>query len=313
MKNLIYIGSLAAIIYLQGCGDGKVKNKAAVEDQKPMELVTQKLVVPVPVSTDNLIIKDEKDLTGYWVGTAEHDGSEDGDHPDNKMPYYRFITISVDGISSDQVTGHMIVAGMIHFFSGKVEKDGPKYLFTAQTDGRDRFNAKLKLNVAEGDSVLSGSWKTTGKQNVMAYTNRLYKKAFHYSPAQELVPQLYTDYRKMKTITTKLDDGKTELATGVFTSTDDLFKYNTSSTLLTNEQAANLKKADIFLLRNSIFARHGYAFKKDQLSFYFMIEPWYVPISTDVNNELTAIEKKNIEILTRYEKNAEGSYREYSR
>ena len=60
------------------------------------------------------------------------------------------------------------------------------------------------------------------------------------------------------------------------------------------------------LLRNIIFAKHGYAFKKRPLRIYFESQPWYIPVSTNVKNELTYIEKENIKTILRYEK-----YNEY--
>ncbi len=63
---------------------------------------------------------------------------------------------------------------------------------------------------------------------------------------------------------------------------------------------------DLMLLRNIIFAKHGYAFKKRPLRIYFESQPWYIPVSTNVKNELTYIEKENIKTILRYEK-----YNEY--
>jgi hypothetical protein len=40
---------------------------------------------------------------------------------------------------------------------------------------------------------------------------------------------------------------------------------------------------------------------------------WYVPISTDVYAKLTAIEKKNIDLIKRYEEYAERNYQFFAR
>ena len=90
-------------------------------------------------------------------------------------------------------------------------------------------------------------------------------------------------------------------------------KYNASADVITKVQAANLKKADLFVLRNAIYARHGYSFKKPQLRMYFDQQSWYIPVSTDVRNELTGVEKKNIALLMRYEKNAKEYYDVFGR
>lgn len=40
---------------------------------------------------------------------------------------------------------------------------------------------------------------------------------------------------------------------------------------------------------------------------------WYMPVNTDIRNSLTDIEKRNIELLKRYEEHAENYYDEYGR
>ena len=58
-------------------------------------------------------------------------------------------------------------------------------------------------------------------------------------------------------------------------------------------------------MRNEIFARHGYCFKKKELRQQFETEDWYVPNTVDIKGFLTEIEKKNIALIKRYEKYAE--------
>lgn len=49
------------------------------------------------------------------------------------------------------------------------------------------------------------------------------------------------------------------------------------------------------LIRNEIFARHGYKFKRDDLNQYFSEQNWYHP--KDQTDELSEIEKFNIKII----------------
>lgn len=42
---------------------------------------------------------------------------------------------------------------------------------------------------------------------------------------------------------------------------DDVYKINSSTQKLTEKQLKNLRKLDLEILRNTIFARHGYSFK----------------------------------------------------
>gem|GEM_PF-6432913 len=51
------------------------------------------------------------------------------------------------------------------------------------------------------------------------------------------------------------------------------------------------------LIRNEIYARHGYRFKSPDLIAYFSAKPWYVPRYDDVTNQLNGVERINVMIL----------------
>lgn len=58
----------------------------------------------------------------------------------------------------------------------------------------------------------------------------------------------------------------------------------------------------LLLIRNEIFARHGYKFKNKELLDYFKNKSWYTPRYDKVDTLLTDIEKYNINVLLSYEK-----------
>jgi hypothetical protein len=78
-----------------------------------------------------------------------------------------------------------------------------------------------------------------------------------------------------------------------------------SKRLLKEEDVENLTAGDLEIMRNEIFARHGYCFKKKELREMFEDKDWYVPNTVDVKKDLTEIEKKNIALIKKYEKYAE--------
>lgn len=64
-----------------------------------------------------------------------------------------------------------------------------------------------------------------------------------------------------------------------------------------------MSKAELELMRNEIFARHGYIFtKNDKMIKYFSSQSWYNPLYYDVNNMLSKIEKENIALIKIYER-----------
>ena len=53
----------------------------------------------------------------------------------------------------------------------------------------------------------------------------------------------------------------------------------------------------IRLMRNEIYARHGYVFNSADLKTYFGKQPWYKPLNNNAAVKLSAIETLNVEIL----------------
>lgn len=71
---------------------------------------------------------------------------------------------------------------------------------------------------------------------------------------------------------------------------------------LTDEDLAGLSKWQLKIMRNEIFARHGYIFKTAEMIQYFKTQNWYEGIYSDVNDQLSQIEKNNLELIKRWEK-----------
>ena len=74
-----------------------------------------------------------------------------------------------------------------------------------------------------------------------------------------------------------------------------------SERLLTSDDVSNMAGWDLKIMRNEIYARHGYIFKTEEMRSYFSYEKWYVPKYEKVDDKLTDVEKKNIELIKRYE------------
>lgn len=79
-------------------------------------------------------------------------------------------------------------------------------------------------------------------------------------------------------------------------------KYQQASEkILTSTDVSNLTKTELKIMRNEIYARHGYIFKTSDLKLYFESQSWYTPRYSDVTSLLTSLEKSNIEFIRRYE------------
>ena len=78
----------------------------------------------------------------------------------------------------------------------------------------------------------------------------------------------------------------------------------TSQRLIRPEELFPLSLGELELMRNEIYARHGWVFKRPDLRNYFESQPWYRPRSDNayysnrqVEAELTPIERRNLQII----------------
>ena len=62
-----------------------------------------------------------------------------------------------------------------------------------------------------------------------------------------------------------------------------------------------MSAAELRIMRNEMYARHGYSFKLKDMQQYFDQQDWYMPVSTDVTGDLTKLEQKNEAMIKRYE------------
>jgi hypothetical protein len=78
----------------------------------------------------------------------------------------------------------------------------------------------------------------------------------------------------------------------------------TSARLIQPPDLMPLSLGELELMRNEIYARHGWVFRRPDLQNYFESQPWYRPKSDNayysnrqVEAELTPIEKRNLQII----------------
>lgn len=76
-------------------------------------------------------------------------------------------------------------------------------------------------------------------------------------------------------------------------------KYvNASTTELEPSELAKMSSDKLRIMRNEIFARYGYKFKEGgEMDTYFKKQSWYKAQHTDVNDFLTELEKRNIQLI----------------
>ncbi|MES1181416.1 MAG: YARHG domain-containing protein, partial [Flavobacterium sp.] len=264
-------------------------------------------------------VADENKLYGFWVGYFEKDMKED---VDNEKAIYadeyewqreNKINISIDKIVGEIVTGHSVVAGNNRPFSGTVKNEAGVYHFDVKEPGDNKYDGAFTFRIT--DTLLEGTWKAFKTIDIPKRKYRLTKKVFKYNPDIMLTldAKRFVDWEKSKSKVLSVE-GEEEYRNVYFSAATKLiFTVNASNKLLTVKEVENLKKGDLLVIRNTIYARHGYSFKNRPLRVFFDAQPWYIPVFSDIKSEFTDIEKKNIELLLRYEKNAKEYYDYFGR
>lgn len=185
------------------------------------------------------------------------------------------ITLFIDQMQDGQMFGYSVCAGIDRPFKGTYTEDGDKITATLKEPGDNKNDGVFDLVITKSPLSLSGTWKPLNPA-LVGHRYNLVRQNFAYDP------------------------------------TAGRYK-ETSTRLLTSDDVNNLLKDELRLMRNEIYARHGYSFRLKEVRELFDGQNWYMPISTDVRKRLTAIENKNEKLIKQFEKYAEDSYDDYGR
>ena len=186
------------------------------------------------------------------------------------------ITLLITKADGSAISGRSIVGGNDRPFDGTFTLDNGIYKIVANEPGDHKDDGVFKFSLAAASvNEVTGTWKSNdSKRPEKAYT--LQRKKFEYNSSVGYWPQA-------------------------------------SQRLLKPADVENEMKQDLALMRNEIFARHGYCFSRKEMRQQFENEDWYVPNTVDIKGYLTDIEKKNIALIKRYEKYADEYGDEYGR
>lgn len=263
--------------------------------------------------TKNLVIYSQDDLVGDWVGWVE---SADSIYSEEMKDYYSrwfFTNLHIEKFEGNNVSGYVILNGAKKKMNGTLMQAEGMYniLISSIEDAKYSWTASISAM----DSILSVRPSYSDSNDPHEFEKRLF--AYSSESSTNDIEWPYIDDSNFQVLKESYieENGDTTFYEyqAYFATTEAVFEINSSHVLLTEKEVENMKKGDIFILRNSIFARHGYIFKDEKLMNYFGYAPWYVPCQTEVAHELTDIELKNIDLLLRYEEHAEAYYDVFGR
>ena len=268
---------------------------------------------------DSAVVQEfHKEYYGIYMGDfagKEMITPEEGEEYEGEV--YKKISLKINRITKDSVYGQSIVNGNQRPFRGVFNENTKS--FVLDEPGNDKTDGRFEVSL-DKDS-LTGKWNAFNKSAVKAPVKslKLIKKEFIYNPNfmldenSELI-----DWENPKNFVEKYTDeetGKTEKYTTSKNriASDAVFKINASKQKLAEKDIKNLRKLDLEIIKNSVFARHGYSFKKATYRNFFEQTDWYIPVSNNVDNDLSQMEKENVALLNRFIKYAEDKYDSFGR
>lgn len=300
MKRAITILYLGVLIICLSCGKTTKKQndeKIVSDTSIPKKLEQQKEEI---TSNDTTIT----DITGFYVGRFVAVSYGKGQKPS----YINKINISIDKIIKDSIFGHSVVAGNNRPFKGTFDHE-KKYAKVLEP-GDNKYDGIFEFSLISEKDEIEGVW-IANNQN-LAVSKREYhltKMKFEYQPENNLIVEEGYEYSLSLYENQERQMGEQEAI-----DPQRITELNASTEELTSQDLENLRKGELEILRNLIYARHGYSFKNRKMRYFFDTQvDWYIPVSTDVRKKLTDIEQKNISLIKRYEQHAKRYYDYFGR
>lgn len=175
------------------------------------------------------------------------------------------LTLLISRAVNDSVLGSAMFGDFYKPFAGTIKREGSAIIFNAKEIGNDTNKGVFNFTMdGSNTNVIKGSWVPDNNTSGNTKSYILERKNFTYHPSAG--------------------------------------EFKGSQKLLHTSDVENLLQNELEIMRNEIFARHGYCFNDKELRTYFEAQDWYIPNKYNVKNELSQIEKNNIALIMRYEK-----------
>lgn len=212
------------------------------------------------------------------------------------------VSMHLDEFGADNtVSARMVTLGKEWAVSGTWSSKANGYSLTLKPSNAGTPSGTWQIEMNAQTKEMSGTWskeQSTQHFNLVAYD-------FNYNPKLSLDGGYGSD--------------ENPNAPHIFQPDPSLVRYTQANCHSNGETdgSAGLTRAEIRYLRNLIFARHGKAFSTLEVRSQFESESlfdegWYVPVHQEINqNELTDIEKNNLNIMQKCEPNAPTELKTY--
>ena len=227
---------------------------------------------------NNIVDAPVNSIFGTYVGFFQADHplkvyNEQMGDSDEVQP--NKITMFIQKMDDGHIEGWSVCAGNDRPFKGTYTEDKDEIKATVEEPGNGKYDGEFTFQLYKTSFAIVGNWKPFNTSQGSKHY-RLFRKNFSYNVSAGDFPEA-------------------------------------SERLLKSADVENMYKEELRIMRNEIYARHGYSFKLPDMRSTFDHMDWYIPISTDVRKTLTSVELKNEVLIKRYEKYAEDHYDDYGR
>lgn len=185
------------------------------------------------------------------------------------------ITVSIEKIVGRTVMGYSVVTGNERAFSGAWQSLPDGIAFIGKEPGDHPEDGVFTLAFHAKEKTLSGKWEAND-QKKPSVDLVLKARKFKYDPKVGQYPRA-------------------------------------SSRALKEADVENLRQEELRMMRNEIYARHGYSFTNQDMQEHFAKVDWYMPVALDVKDRLTPVEAKNVALIKQYENYTSEYYDRFGR
>jgi len=187
------------------------------------------------------------------------------------------INVSLYLVDDGKAEGYSVCAGNYRFITGTyTETKKDKREFVMDEPGDDQYDGRFEFTISLENQEVKGKWSPFEPEGNSAKNYTLKKQKYKYDMTAGDFPE-------------------------------------TSQRLLEVKDVENVDAEKLRIMRSEIYARHGYSFKEKDMRYYFEDRAWYMPVSTDVRENLTEIESRNIDLIYEYEEYYAEFYDDYGR
>ncbi len=185
------------------------------------------------------------------------------------------ITVCLQNLIGETVNGYSVVAGNERAFSGSLVENPRAFELHAREPGNHPEDGSFVFVYRPDTRRLTGAW-TPNNRGLAAKSFDLPRRVYRYDPKAGSYPQSSTRSLKVADV-------------------------------------ENRRPEELRIMRNEIYARHGYSFRLKDMRSYFDGQDWYMPVSIDVTAKLTPVEQKNEKLIKTYENYGAAFYDSFGR